>query len=53
MTLGTVAVVAVLFRNQIAQLLATRRKLLDYTSKSLEALAGIVLMLVAVAELLP
>jgi ABC-type nickel/cobalt efflux system permease component RcnA len=53
LTLGAVAVAAVLFRDQIARLLATRPMLLQYTSKSLEALAGIVLVLVAVVELVP
>lgn len=50
LTLGTVAVAAVLFRNQIAHLLEARPRLLDYTSKVLKTLAGLVLIVVAILE---
>ncbi|MBY3093551.1 ABC transporter permease [Rhizobium laguerreae] len=51
LTLAVVAVAAVLFRSRIARLLEARPTLLDYTSKSLETLAGLVLISVAAIEL--
>jgi ABC-type nickel/cobalt efflux system permease component RcnA len=47
LTLVIVAMGAVLFPKQVAWLIETRPRLLNRTSKSLEALAGIVLVMVA------
>jgi len=51
-TLSAVALLAVLFRDQLSRLLATRPRLLAAASKSLEAIAGVTLLAVAIHEAL-
>lgn len=50
-TLASVALLTVLFRNQFVRLLEARPHVLQRTSRALEALAGIILLLVAAATL--
>ncbi|EJJ29718.1 nickel/cobalt transporter [Rhizobium sp. CF142] len=51
-TLSAVALLAVLFRDWLSRLLATRPRLLAAASKSIEAIAGIILVGVAIHEVL-
>ncbi|CAN7148987.1 sulfite exporter TauE/SafE family protein [Rhizobium leguminosarum] len=50
-TLSAVAIVAVMFREQLARLLSTRPRLLAVVSKSIEAVAGAILVAVALHEI--
>lgn len=50
-TLGTVALATVVFRSQFVRLLQARPHTLERVSRSLEALAGIILLLVAASTL--
>ena len=52
LSLGAVAVAAVVFRNQAARLLGRCPRLLQLSARSLEAIAGLVLLAVAIVELL-
>lgn len=52
LTLGTVALASVLFRKQAGHLLERQPRLFGIMSRSLENLAGLVLVAVAAAELL-
>lgn len=52
-TLCTTAVVAVLFRQQLARFLRERPRLIAGVSKSIEAVAGLVLTYVAIREIFP
>lgn len=51
-TLSVVAIVTVFFRDQLVRLLATRPKLVEGTTRTLEAMAGIVLVAIALNEIL-
>jgi len=48
LVLGTVALAAVLFRQQLLRLLATRPRVVDVVTRSVQILAGLVLVIVAV-----
>ncbi|MGO4113318.1 ABC transporter permease [Rhizobium ruizarguesonis] len=50
-TLSAVAILAVMFREQLARLLSTRPRLLAVVSKSIEAVAGAILVAVALHEI--
>jgi ABC-type nickel/cobalt efflux system permease component RcnA len=50
LTLSGVALATVFFRTGIERLLATRRELLIGASKTLEAVAGVILVAVALHE---
>jgi nickel/cobalt exporter len=50
-TLCAVALLSVAFREQLARLLRTRRRLLAATSKTIEAAAGAILLAVAIHEI--
>lgn len=52
LTLGTVALASVLFRKQVGHLLERQPRLFGFMSKTLEVLAGLVLLAVAATELL-
>ncbi len=52
MTLSAVALLAVLFREQLSRLLRTRPRLLAATSKSIGAIAGLILVAIAIHELI-
>ena len=48
LVLGTVALAAVLLRQQLLRLLATRPRVVDVVTRSVQILAGLVLVVVAV-----
>lgn len=51
LTLSAVAIVTVFFRSQLVELLATRPKVIEGVARTLEAVAGLVLVAVALNEL--
>lgn len=51
LTLCTVALATIFFRTQIEKLLNTRPTLLNRTSKTVEAIAGVILVVVAIHEI--
>jgi ABC-type nickel/cobalt efflux system permease component RcnA len=50
-TLSAIALLAVMFREQLARLMSTRPRLLAVVSKSIEAAAGVILVAVALHEI--
>ncbi len=51
LTLSSVALATVFFRTRIERLLATRHNLLARASKTVEAIAGVILVAVAIHEI--